>query len=148
MDGFDSNAQSSNAQSSNGQYISEDITKRVVVIAATNRPEVLDPALTRPGRFDRHVNVGLPDEAGRVRILRVHIRKVAMSSDISLTAVARQTAGFSGAELANVVNEAALLAVRSDANTVQQQHMQAAIVRAKAYRKMYSADYHTMLQVD
>jgi len=85
----------------------------IVVIAATNRPDILDPALLRPGRFDRHVTVGAPDVKGREQILRIHARKVAVGVGVDLRQVARGTPGFSGAELANLVNEAALFAVRS-----------------------------------
>jgi cell division protease FtsH len=85
----------------------------VVVIAATNRPDILDPALLRPGRFDRQVTVGNADVKGREQILRIHARKVAVDSEVDLRQIARGTPGFSGAELANLVNEAALLAVRS-----------------------------------
>jgi len=85
----------------------------IVVVAATNRPDILDPALLRPGRFDRQVTVGNADVKGREQILRIHARKVAVDSDVDLRQIARGTPGFSGAELANLVNEAALLAVRS-----------------------------------
>ncbi|HKB13178.1 MAG TPA: ATP-dependent zinc metalloprotease FtsH [Vicinamibacterales bacterium] len=85
----------------------------IVVIAATNRPDILDPALLRPGRFDRQVTVGAPDVRGREQILRIHARKVAMDREVDLRQIARGTPGFSGAELANLVNEAALFAVRS-----------------------------------
>jgi cell division protease FtsH len=85
----------------------------IVVIAATNRPDILDPALLRPGRFDRQVTVGAPDVRGREQILRIHTRKVAVDPDIDLRQIARGTPGFSGAELANLVNEAALYAVRA-----------------------------------
>jgi cell division protease FtsH len=85
----------------------------IVVIAATNRPDILDPALLRPGRFDRQVTVGAPDMNGREQILRIHARKVALGPDIDLRQIARGTPGFSGAELANLINEAALFAVRS-----------------------------------
>jgi cell division protease FtsH len=85
----------------------------IVVIAATNRPDILDPALLRPGRFDRQVTVGHADVKGREQILRIHAKKVAVDTDVDLRQVARGTPGFSGAELANLVNEAALLAVRS-----------------------------------
>jgi cell division protease FtsH len=85
----------------------------IVVVAATNRPDILDPALLRPGRFDRQVTVGAPDVRGREQILRIHARKVAVAVDVDLRQVARGTPGFSGAELANLVNEAALFAVRS-----------------------------------
>ena len=85
----------------------------IVVVAATNRPDILDPALLRPGRFDRQVTVGAPDLKGREQILQIHARKVALDADVDLRQIARGTPGFSGAELANLVNEAALLAVRS-----------------------------------
>jgi cell division protease FtsH len=85
----------------------------IVVIAATNRPDILDPALLRPGRFDRQVTVGAPDVKGREQILRIHTRKVAVDPDIDLRQIARGTPGFSGADLANLVNEAALYAVRA-----------------------------------
>ena len=88
-------------------------TEGVIVIAATNRPDVLDPALLRPGRFDRQVVVGLPDVAGREQILRVHMRKVPIGVDVDPRVIARGTPGFSGADLANLVNEAALLAARA-----------------------------------
>jgi cell division protease FtsH len=84
----------------------------IVVIAATNRPDILDPALLRPGRFDRQVTVGAPDLKGREQILRIHSRKVALDPDVDLHQIARGTPGFSGADLANLINEAALLAVR------------------------------------
>ena len=84
----------------------------VIVIAATNRPDVLDPALLRPGRFDRQVVVGLPDLRGREQILKVHVRKIATANDVNVSFIARGTPGFSGADLANLVNEAALLAAR------------------------------------
>jgi cell division protease FtsH len=84
----------------------------VIIIAATNRPDVLDPALLRPGRFDRQVTVSLPDVAGREQILKVHAKKVKLSANVDLSVIARGTPGFSGAELANVLNEAALIAAR------------------------------------
>ena len=84
----------------------------VILIAATNRPDVLDPALLRPGRFDRHVVVPNPDLAGREKILRVHLRKVPLAPDVDPRTIARGTPGFSGADLANLVNEGALLAAR------------------------------------
>src|SRR5450830_833567 len=87
-------------------------TAGVIVIAATNRPDVLDPALLRPGRFDRQVMVGLPDIRGREQILNVHMRKVPMGDDVAPAVIARGTPGFSGADLANLVNEAALFAAR------------------------------------
>ncbi|MUH71655.1 ATP-dependent zinc metalloprotease FtsH [Psychrosphaera haliotis] len=90
----------------------------IIVIAATNRPDVLDPALLRPGRFDRQVVVGLPDVRGREQILNVHMRKVPLSNDVEPALIARGTPGFSGADLANLVNEAALFAARSDKRLV------------------------------
>ena len=99
MDGFESN-------------------EGVILIAATNRPDVLDPALLRPGRFDRRVVVSLPDIRGREEILRVHTRKIPINDDVDLSVLARGTPGFSGADLANMVNEAALLAARQNRKTV------------------------------
>ncbi|TNH03300.1 ATP-dependent zinc metalloprotease FtsH, partial [Pasteurellaceae bacterium Phil11] len=90
----------------------------VIVIAATNRPDVLDPALTRPGRFDRQVTVGLPDVRGREHILKVHMRKVPVSPDVDPMVIARGTPGYSGADLANLVNEAALFAARHNKRIV------------------------------
>ncbi|VFP78873.1 ATP-dependent zinc metalloprotease FtsH [Candidatus Erwinia haradaeae] len=90
----------------------------IIVIAATNRPDVLDPALLRPGRFDRQVVVGLPDVRGREQILKVHIRCVPLSTDVETGIIARSTPGFSGADLANLVNEAALFAARDNKKTV------------------------------
>ena len=90
----------------------------VIVIAATNRPDVLDPALTRPGRFDRQVVVGLPDVKGREQILKVHMRKVPVGPDVDAMTLARGTPGYSGADLANLVNEAALFAARTNKRTV------------------------------
>jgi cell division protease FtsH len=90
----------------------------IIVIAATNRPDVLDPALLRPGRFDRQVTVGLPDIRGREQILKVHMRKVPLGDNVEPSEIARGTPGFSGADLANLVNEAALFAARSDKRTV------------------------------
>ncbi|HZH56473.1 ATP-dependent zinc metalloprotease FtsH [Yanghanlia caeni] len=91
----------------------------VLVIAATNRPDVLDPALLRPGRFDRQVVVALPDMRGREQILKVHMRKVPLATDVDATVLARGTPGFSGADLANLVNEAALFAARRNGRTVE-----------------------------
>ncbi len=90
----------------------------VIVIAATNRPDVLDPALLRPGRFDRQVIVGLPDVRGREQILKVHMRKVPLASDVEPSVIARGTPGFSGADLANLVNESALFAARGNKRVV------------------------------
>ena len=97
-------------------------TEGVIVIAATNRPDVLDPALLRPGRFDRQVMVGLPDVRGREQILKVHMRKVPIASDVDAMVIARGTPGFSGADLANLVNEAALFAARDNAREVHMRY--------------------------
>ena len=99
MDGFDDN-------------------ENVILIAATNRPDVLDPALLRPGRFDRQVTVTNPDKKGREEILNVHVRKVPLAKDVKLSVIARGTPGFSGADLANLVNEAAILAARKNKHKV------------------------------
>ncbi len=108
MDGFESN---------NG----------VMILAATNRPESLDPALTRPGRFDRRVPVELPDLAGREAILRVHAKKIKMADDVDLHTIARMAAGASGAELANIINEAALRAVRNNRTVVNEADLEESI---------------------
>ena len=94
----------------------------VIVIAATNRPDVLDPALLRPGRFDRQVTVGLADVKGREQILKVHMRKLPLGDDVDAMVVARGTPGFSGADLANLCNEAALFAARDNAKQVHMEH--------------------------
>ena len=104
-----------------------DATKGVVILAATNRPESLDPALTRPGRFDRRVPVELPDLKGRESILRLHAKKVKLGPDCDFGVVARMTPGASGAELANIVNEAALCAVRHHRKAVTQYDLQEAV---------------------
>ena len=104
-----------------------DATKGVVILAATNRPESLDPALTRPGRFDRRVPVELPDLKGRENILRLHAKKVKLGPDCDFGVVARMTPGASGAELANIVNEAALCAVRHRRKAVTQFDLQEAV---------------------
>ena len=107
MDGFDGN-------------------EGVIVIAATNRPDVLDPALLRPGRFDRQVVVPLPDIRGREQILKVHMRKVPLDKAVEPNVIARGTPGFSGADLANLINEAALFAARSNRRTVEMEHFEKA----------------------
>ena len=107
MDGFDGN-------------------EGIIVIASTNRPDVLDPALLRPGRFDRQVVVPLPDLRGREQVLKVHMRKVPISDDVVAMDIARGTPGFSGADLANVVNEAALFAARQDQRLVAMRHFEQA----------------------
>lgn len=98
----------------------------VIVVAATNRPDVLDPALLRPGRFDRQVVVGLPDVKGREQILRVHSRKVPTADDVDVAVIARSTPGFSGADLANIVNEAALFAARANKRFVDMEDFEKA----------------------
>ncbi len=113
MDGFDSNDE-------------------VILIAATNRPDVLDPALLRPGRFDRRIAVDMPDCRGREEILRVHAKKVVLDKRVDLSVLARRTPGFSGADLANVVNEAALLAARRNKDSVTMVEMEEAIDRVMA----------------
>ena len=106
-----------------------DSRKGVIIMAATNRPEVLDPALLRPGRFDRQVLVDKPDVRGREAILRIHTRTVKIGSDVDLKVVAARTAGFAGADLANLVNEAALLAARKDKTAVGMHDFDEAIDR-------------------
>lgn len=99
----------------------------VIIIAATNRPDVLDPALLRPGRFDRQVTVGLPDRQGRQGILRIHSSEMPLASDVDLDVLARSTPGFSGADLANLCNEAALLAARHNRDLVELTDFQEAL---------------------
>ncbi len=107
MDGFDSN-------------------EGIILIAATNRPDILDTALLRPGRFDRRIVVNMPDVKGREEILRVHVRKIPLGKDVNLKILARSTPGFSGADLANLVNEAALLAARDDQEDVTMRNLEMA----------------------
>jgi cell division protease FtsH len=107
-----------------------DASKGVIIMAATNRPDVLDPALVRPGRFDRQVVVDRPDLLGREEILRVHARGVALSPSVDLHTIAARTPGFTGADLENVVNEAALLAARREKNAVNEEELEEAIDRA------------------
>jgi cell division protease FtsH len=109
-----------------------DASKGVIIMAATNRPDVLDPALIRPGRFDRQVGVDLPDVKGREEILRVHARGVAIDPSVDLQTIAARTPGFTGADLENVVNEAALLAARREKNSVTESELDEAIDRATA----------------
>ena len=114
--------------------------ENVIVIAATNRVDVLDPALLRPGRFDRQVTVNLPDAAGREQILRVHARKIKLSPEVDLGPIARATTGFSGAELANLVNEAALIAARHNKPTVQQGDLEEAREKVRWGRERRSLE--------
>ncbi len=104
-----------------------DSRKGVVILAATNRPESLDPALLRPGRFDRRIPVELPDLNGRTAVLEVHATKIAMEDNVDFEAIARSTAGTSGADLANIINEAALRAVRLGRNRVQQSDLEESV---------------------
>jgi cell division protease FtsH len=113
MDGFDANT-------------------NVIVIAATNRPDVLDPALLRPGRFDRQVMLDKPDVAGRHAILQVHVKGKPLAPEVSIDRLARQTTGFSGADLANLMNEGALLAARRDHELIQQDDLEESILRVVA----------------
>ncbi|HEY3001434.1 MAG TPA: AAA family ATPase, partial [Kribbellaceae bacterium] len=109
-----------------------DVRGGVILIAATNRPDVLDPALLRPGRFDRQIAIDAPDLPGREQILRVHSRGKPMATDVDLTAVARRTPGMTGADLANVLNEAALLTARSNRNQIDNLALDEAIDRVIA----------------
>jgi cell division protease FtsH len=109
-----------------------DVQRPVIIMAATNRPEILDPALLRAGRFDRQVALGNPDLIGREQILRIHTRKITLAPDFDLGRAARVTPGFSGADLANVVNEAALLAARRNAEAVTFADFEAAMERVMA----------------
>jgi cell division protease FtsH len=109
-----------------------EVDKPVIIMAATNRPEILDPALLRAGRFDRQIAVSAPDLAGRLQILRIHSQTVKLSPEFDLERAARMTPGFSGADLANVINEAALLAARRSASAVTMQDFEAAIERVVA----------------
>lgn len=104
----------------------------IILIAATNRPDTLDPALLRPGRFDRHVVIDRPDIKGREAILKVHSKKIKLSPDVNLEDIARQTPGFSGADLANLCNEAALLSARYNKESIERKEMDAAIERVVA----------------
>jgi cell division protease FtsH len=106
-----------------------DSKKAIIIMAATNRPEVLDPALLRPGRFDRQVLVDKPDVKGREEVLRIHTRQVKLGPDVDLRVVAARTAGFAGADLANLVNEGALLAARKDKPAVEMKDLEEAIDR-------------------
>ena len=119
MDGFDANT-------------------NVILIAATNRPDVLDPALLRPGRFDRQVSVEAPDMAGRAAILKVHAQGKPLNDDVDLELVAKRTPGFTGADLANVLNEAALLTARSNAHLIDNRALDEAIDRVIAGPQRHS----------
>ncbi|MDR1188891.1 MAG: ATP-dependent zinc metalloprotease FtsH [Bifidobacteriaceae bacterium] len=109
-----------------------DATTNVILIAATNRPDILDPALMRPGRFDRQITVGAPDQPGRLAILKVHAKGKPMAPDVDLAQVAKRTPGFTGADLANVLNEAALLTAREDVKQITDHALDEAIDRVVA----------------
>ncbi len=109
-----------------------DATSGIILLGATNRPEILDPALLRAGRFDRQILVDKPDKVGRVQILKVHTKSITVVADVSLDDVAALTPGFTGADLANLVNEAALIATRDKAQAVTMEHFTAAIERIVA----------------
>jgi|TARA_B110000438_G_scaffold293594_1_gene333713 cell division protease FtsH len=120
-----------------------DTNEGVIILAATNRPDVLDPALLRPGRFDRQVVVSLPDIIGREKILKVHAKKIKMAPDIKLRTVARGTPGFSGADLANLINEAALIAARKNKRFVTNQEFETARDRV-----MMGAERRSMIMTE
>jgi cell division protease FtsH len=109
-----------------------DVNEGIIIIAATNRPDILDPALLRPGRFDREITVGLPDVNGREAILKVHTRNKQLSEAVDLKILARGTPGFTGADLENVVNEAALLAARKSLKRIGMQHLEESVERVVA----------------
>jgi cell division protease FtsH len=124
MDGFESN-------------------EGIIIVAGTNRPDVLDPALLRPGRFDRRVTVPLPDLKGREAILKVHTKEVPLAPSVEIPVIARSTPGFSGADLANLINESALLAAVNDAHRVEPEHIESArdkITMGSARRSMVMSD--------
>ncbi len=104
----------------------------IIMIAATNRPDILDPALLRPGRFDRQILVGAPDIKGREEILKVHSKNKPLSSEVKLSVLAKRTPGFTGADLENLMNESALLAVRKDKNEIQMEELEEAVTRVIA----------------
>ncbi len=119
-----------------------DTQEGVIIIAATNRPDVLDPALLRPGRFDRQITVNLPDVKGREEILRVHAKKVKLAEGVDLAVVARGTPGYSGAELANVINEAALLAARRGLKGITLAELEEARDKALSEKEKQNTAYH------
>jgi cell division protease FtsH len=108
------------------------VNEGIIVIAATNRPDILDPALLRPGRFDRHITVGIPDIKGREEILKIHARNKPLAPDVSLQVLARRTPGFTGADLENLMNEAALLAARRGLKQITMAELEEAITRVIA----------------
>jgi cell division protease FtsH len=112
-----------------------DTNEGVIIIAATNRPEVLDAALLRPGRFDRQITISNPDIKGREQILNVHLKKIKHTDEIDPKVIARGTPGFSGAELANLVNESALLAARKNKKLVDSDDLEEAKDKVNGHRK-------------
>ncbi len=110
----------------------------VIVVASTNRPDVLDPALLRPGRFDREVTIDLPDLEGRLAILKVHLKKVKLADDIDTALLAKSTPGYSGADLAAIVNEAAIMAVLAECETIKMEHLEEATTKVRYGRKKTS----------
>ena len=110
----------------------------VIVVASTNRPDVLDPALLRPGRFDREVTIDLPDLEGRLAILKVHLKKVKLADEIDTALLAKSTPGYSGADLAAIVNEAAIMAVLADCDTIHMEHLEEATTKVRYGRKKTS----------
>ena len=113
-----------------------DRSAAIVILAATNRPEILDPALLRAGRFDRQVLVDRPDKVGRVQILKIHLRKLTLAPDVQLDDIAALTPGFTGADLANLANEAAVVATRRGADAIAMADFTAAVERIVAYHEM------------
>jgi cell division protease FtsH len=132
MGGNDEREQTLNQLLSEIDGFKSEQDKPVIIMAATNRPEVLDQALLRAGRFDRQITVSAPDLAGRLQILHIHSRKIQLAPEFSVERAARMTPGFSGADLENVMNEAALLAARRSASAVEMQDFEAAIERVVA----------------
>ena len=114
----------------------------IIVIAATNRQDILDPALLRPGRFDRQVYVGYPDAKGREEILKVHSRKKPLAEDVDLSIIAKTTVGFTGAQLENVMNEAALIAVKREAESISMEDLDEAVIKVEMGREKKSRKYN------
>lgn len=114
-------------------------TSGIIVIAATNRAEILDTALLRPGRFDRHIYVNLPDSNGRYEILKIHTQKKKLDINVNLEKISKMTIGFSGADLANLTNEAAILAARLNSNTITHVHFEQALEKIRIGAKKENA---------
>ena len=122
------------------------INEGIIIIAATNRPDILDPALLRPGRFDRQIVVAAPDVKGREEILKVHSRNKKLDEDIRLDVLAKTTSGFTGADLENLMNEAALLAVRNNKKFIGQEELEEAVTRVVAGPEKKSRVIHGMIK--